>query len=359
MRGRALPIRGLLTATASVDGTAGDPRAAIKMSVAQPLIYGEKFDRVQAEVRYAGAGVEVISGVAEAGTARVLLTGAYQHPVNDYKNGRLRFDVSTRGFSLESVANVQKLRPGVRGNFRIERDGSADVRNGDLQPDKLDGSLALRDLVVDGRPVGSFTVDAKTAGTQLGMNVAGNLRGSKVTGAGSFQLSGDYPGSGSVEFSPIAFSTLQDFFLAAKGSEPLPVEGTLHGKLTFSGSREEARIDARTPRSAGFRDGPIAPGTDARTDSGSGASKCRTDRPGIRREGDPGSQRGSGRSRNRPAYNGSVQSLEKSPWDLKIDGKLDVGRLPGFQYGYRLLRRSNRECLHPGYHERSVRSPGK
>ena len=95
--GQALPIRGLLIATASVDGTAGDPRAAIKMSVAQPLIYGEKFDRIQAEVRYAGAGVEVISGVAEAGSARVLLTGAYQHPVNDYKNGRLRFDVLDAG----------------------------------------------------------------------------------------------------------------------------------------------------------------------------------------------------------------------------------------------------------------------
>ena len=29
-----------------------------------------------------------------------------------------------------------------------------------LQPDKLDGLLALRDLVVDDRSVGSFTVDA-------------------------------------------------------------------------------------------------------------------------------------------------------------------------------------------------------
>ena len=328
--GQALPIRGLLTATASVDGTAGDPRAAIKMSVAQPLIYGEKFDRVQAEVRYAGAGVEVISGVAEAGTARVLLTGAYQHPVNDYTNGRLRFDVSTRGYSLESVANVQKLRPGVRGNFQLNGTGSADVRNGALQPDKLDGSLALRDLVVDGRPVGSFTVDAKTAGTQLGMNVSGNLRGSKVTGAGSFQLSGDYPGSGSVEFSQIAFSTLQDFFLAAKGSEPLPIEGTLHGKLTFSGPAKKPELMRGRLELPDFEMVPSRPGL---TPEQIQDLALRNAAPIVLEYDGKAIQVRSADLIGRETdlrTTGAFNLVEKSPWDLKIDGKLDVGLFQDF-----------------------------
>ena len=96
--GQTLPVTGQLSATATVDGTAGDPRAALKINIEQPSIYGEKFDRVRAEVRYAGAGVEVISGVADLGKARILLTGAFEHPVNDYKNGRIRFDCAHAGF---------------------------------------------------------------------------------------------------------------------------------------------------------------------------------------------------------------------------------------------------------------------
>lgn len=328
--GQTLPIRGELTASASVDGTAGDPRAAIRMSVAQPVIYGEKFDRVRAEIRYAGAGVEVISGVADLGTARVLLSGAYEHPVNDYKNGRLRFDVSTKGFSLESVANVQKLRPGVRGNFALNGTGTADVRNGALQPDKLDGLLSLRDLVVDGRAVGSFTVDAKTTGKQLGMNIAGNLRGSKITGNGSFQLAGDYPGSGSVEFSQIAFSTLQDFLIAAKGSEPLPVEGTLHGKLTFSGPAKKPELMRGRLELPDFEMVPSRPGL---TPEQIQDLALRNAEPiVVEYDGKAIQVRSAhliGRETDLRAT-GAVNLNEKSPWDLRVDGKLDVGLFQDF-----------------------------
>ena len=60
------------------------------------MIYGEPLDRVTAEVRYRGAGVEVINGVAAVGQSRVLLSGAYSHPINDLKNGELKFNISLR-----------------------------------------------------------------------------------------------------------------------------------------------------------------------------------------------------------------------------------------------------------------------
>ena len=224
-----LLITGQLSATAIVDGTAGDPRATLKIDVEQPSLYGEKFDRARAEVRYAGAGVEVISGVAELGKARILLAGAFTHPVNDYRNGRVQFDVHTQDFALERVANIQKVRPGVRGAFEIKASGSADIRNGDVDPDKLDGLFAMRDLVVDDRAVGSFTVDAKTVGKQLIMGMAGNLRGSQVIGSGGFELSGDYSGSGSVQFSPMTISTLQDLVMAAKAGSHCPLTAASRG----------------------------------------------------------------------------------------------------------------------------------
>ena len=103
----------------------------------------------------------------------------------------------------------------------------------------------------------------KTMGKQLVMGMAGNLRGSKVLGSGGFQLSGDYSGSGSVQFSPMTFSTFQDLVMAAKGKEPLPVEGSLEGKLTFSGpAKTPARMNARLEIPA-LRIAPARPGFSA------------------------------------------------------------------------------------------------
>jgi translocation and assembly module TamB len=328
--GQKLPVTGQLGATATVDGTAGDPRAALKINVEQPVIYGEKFDRVRAEVRYAGAGVEVISGIAELGTARVLLTGAFEHPVNNYKDGRLRFNVTTQGFALERVGNIQKMRPGVRGEFEVKAAGSANIKNGDLQPDKLDGLVAMRDLVVDDRAVGSFTVDAKTVGQQLVMGMAGNLRGSNVLGSGGFKLSGDYSGSGSVQFSPMSFSTLQDLAMAAKGREPLPIEGSLEGKLTFSGPAKtpeqmHARLEIPALRMAPARAGLSSDQVQELTLRNAEPIVVEYDGKAVQVR----SAHLIGKETDLRA-SGALNPKDKSPWDLRVDGSLNLGVLQDF-----------------------------
>jgi translocation and assembly module TamB len=103
-QGRKEPVDGLLSAAFTVEGTAGDPRANATITLDKPSIYGEDLDRIRAQIRYAGAGIEVIDGVAEIGTARVFVSGAYQHPVNDYKNGKLTFKASTKDLTLQVSA---------------------------------------------------------------------------------------------------------------------------------------------------------------------------------------------------------------------------------------------------------------
>ncbi len=327
--GQKLPLEGLLSASAVVEGSIGNPQAALRINVEQPVIYGEKLDRVRAEVRYAGAGVEVINGVAQLGTARILLAGAYEHPVGDYKNGRLRFDMETQGFTLERVANIQKFRPGVVGRFELKATGSTVVRNGALEPDKLDGLLQLHDLVFDGRPVGSFAVNAKTSGRQLNLGVTGNLRGSKVSGSGDLQLAGDYQGRGSVEVSRINFSTLLDLAAAAKGGEPLPVEGFLEGKLTFSGPiRKPESLRARLEL-------PVFQVVQAR--------KANVNQPQelSLRNAEPVVVEYDGKSFHVTSAHlvgretdfrvtGALNVKEKSPWDLRADGTLNLAVLRDF-----------------------------
>jgi translocation and assembly module TamB len=328
--GQKLPIEGVLSATATVDGSAGDPRAALKISIEKPVVYGEKLDRIHAEVRYAGAGVEVINGVAELGTARMLLAGAYQHPVGDYKNGSLNLDVSTQGFALERVANVQKLRPGVQGQFELKAKASADVRNGNLEPDKVDGIVALRNLVVDGREVGNFTVDAKTAGTRLNLGVDGNLRGSKVAGNGTFQLTGDYEGSGNIDVSRINFSTLRDLMAAARGSEPLPVEGFLEGKLTFSGPAKKPEMMRARVEVPALQ---VMPARQTLTQNQVQEISLRNAEPIVLEYDGKAIQVRSAHLVGKETdfrASGSLDFKEKTPWDLRVDGSLNLAVLRDF-----------------------------
>ncbi|MEJ7606784.1 MAG: hypothetical protein WKF37_11080 [Bryobacteraceae bacterium] len=76
-------------------------------------------------------------------------------------------------------------------------------------------------------------------GMKLAMN--GNLRGQDRR-EGGFQLTGDYPGSGSLQFAPISFATLQDLAAAAQGGERMPFDGSVEGKITFSGPAKKPEL---------------------------------------------------------------------------------------------------------------------
>ena len=328
--GQKFPISGQMTAFATAQGTIGDPRLAVKLEVREPVVYGEKLDRIRAEVQYAGTGVEVINGVAELGTARVLLKGAFEHAPGDYKNGRLRFDASTQGFALQSVANVQRLRPGVQGRFEMAVTGSARLQNGILQPDRLDGVLGLRDLVVDGRPVGNFNVRADTSGTALNFTVAGNLRGSNVSGKGGFELTGDYPGKGSVEFSAITLSTLQDLLLAARGTQPMPFDGVVEGRVEFSGPAKKPELIRARMDLPALQIVPSRPGL---TPAQIRDLTLRNEGPVVfEYDGKTVAIRSAhlvGRDTNMRAT-GTFALGEKNPWDLRVDGTLNLATVQNF-----------------------------
>jgi translocation and assembly module TamB len=233
--GQNIPVDGTLSAQANVSGTVGSPEANLRVTVEKPVIYEEPLDRVTAEVRYRGAGVEVINGVAAVGQSRVLLSGAYSHPINDLKNGELKFNVSSENWTIEQIRNVAKVRPGLAGNFKVNAVGTVGVKNAEVFPQILNGKLTVDHLSVDKKPIGDVEIAASTSGEQLTLSLAGGLRGSKITGKSGFRLAGDYPGSGEVTFSAVRFSTVQDLVLTSQGKKPFPADGVVEGHLTFSG----------------------------------------------------------------------------------------------------------------------------
>ena len=329
--GKKLPIDGTLRASIDVTGTFGSPKAVLQVNVDKPSFYGETFDTITAEVRYAGPGVEVINGVVKAGGAQLNISGAYEHAPNQWTTGRLRFDASSNGLQLQQVATLQQIGPSGKGRATVKAKGVIDVRNGEFFPVTLDGNIDLRELIVDDRPVGSFRIDAATTGKQLKLTVAGNMRGSQITGGGTFELDGDYPGNAEMSFSPMTLSTVQDLLIAARGQAPLPLEGFVGGRLTFNGPVKKpdllkARLELSTLSLRPTR----------RTVTRSQAQDL-----SLQNEGPVVIEYSKGTAQIQSAHlTGKESDLRatgfvhlnnpKAPWDLKVDGTLNLGVLQSF-----------------------------
>jgi translocation and assembly module TamB len=328
--GRKMPVDGVLSASVKLEGTAKAPKATLNLTVEKPTLYGETFDRLRAQVNYEGAGVEVINGVAEVGAARVLLDGSYRHPENDWTNGTLQFDVRSEAWTLQNVANIRKLRPGLSGAFKLHASGVMSVRNGELFPQKINGNLDLANLSFEGRSIGNFSVDARTSGHQADFKMGGNLRGSKINGFGAFELSGDYPGIAEFSFSPLTFSTAQDLLLAAQGRQPMPFDGYVAGRILFSGpvkKPELLRVRIELPTLQ------VVPARRAMTARQIAELALRNAEPvSVEYDGTSFQIRSAhmvGRDTDL-RVSGVVNLKDKTPWDLRVDGTLNVGVLQDF-----------------------------
>ncbi len=325
-----VPVEGVASAEATVAGTYGAPKANTCVDIVKPVIYGERFDHFSAELNYAGTGLEVLNGVMTAADNRILLAGTYSHPANDLKNGTLKFNVSSEGWSLQEIQSLTKQRPGLAGRIRVKLNGSVAVRNGEALPQSVDGQVGVGALSMDNKPIGDVVLNANTNGQQLALVLKGNLRGSGITGKASFQLAGDYPGSGEINVAPIQFSTVQDLLFTTTGKEPMPVDGTIMAFATFSGPAKKpeamrARLEVpqlvvvparrtltqRQRKELSFRnEGPLVVDYDGRAINVRSAKLV-------------------GPETNLEAT-GSIFVREKSVADVKINGSLNIGIAQSF-----------------------------
>ena len=243
-------VTGTAAASANVEGTFGSPRAAIQLVVDRPAGYGEQGDRLQADLRYTSGGVEVISGNLLKGESRIDLSGAYTHGGADWNNGTLRFNIASGNMRLEEIQRVKSYDKAITGQIAIQASGTAEIRNGDLDVHRFDGEVSARGLALDGSHLGNAAITAKTRDRLLEVKLDGNLRNSRITGSGEWKLTGDYPGRGELQFSPISFGALQRVAEAAGEKTELPFQGRMEGRAVIAGPLKkpaELRADVQLP----------------------------------------------------------------------------------------------------------------
>jgi translocation and assembly module TamB len=323
-------VDGALVADAEIKGRAGDPNAAARIVLASPTLFGEKFDRMQADLRHTGPDVERAGVQLEAGAGRVWIDATFTHPANNLREGQAAFEITTRNLSLGHFKRISDLRPGTSGTIEVRAKGVAGLRNSELALHELAGQVSMRDLVADGRELGNFTVDVSSKHDVADYGVKGSLRGSDIRGKGSLNLTGDYHGQGELSFTPMAISVLQDIAMPKRGGEPLPFDGVVAGKLAFSGS---LRNPDQTKLRLELSSLELVPARQIKDRDKQRDLALRNQGPVVIERDQKGWQVRSAKFTGTDTnldLSGTLDLSAKSPWDLKVNGSLNLGVLDEF-----------------------------
>ncbi len=233
--GSQISVTGTLSANLQVSGTFETPLASGNVEVQNVTAFGEHVDRARADITYTPTSLEVANGEIQSGQARITVTGAYNHPANDWNDGAVRFEIAASRLTLAQIKHVQDYRQGLGGGVELKANGTAKVVKSAVSLTSLNGQLSLRNAVVDGRSYGNLELIASTRLPMLSVAAKVNLSGIQLGGSGEWRMEGDYPGQAHFQIPHVTFATLHDILPGERVRKELPFDGFIQGEATISG----------------------------------------------------------------------------------------------------------------------------
>jgi len=232
--GLELPAIGTLSAAAKLNGTVAEPHLLARLHVSGFSAYGEQFGALDAEVRYGTAGLEILDGRVNGAAGSARFTGAY-HPLGgDWRRGALSFNTQGSGFRLSRIEAMRRLRPGLDGAVGWQASGSVEVGPRPRLTALL-GEAQLRELSLEKQPLGEARLQARSRDELLEVRGEATLKAARLTVAAEWSLAGESFGLGEVRFRGLSLSALAEVGLFGERGRDLPVEGVLDGEVAFTG----------------------------------------------------------------------------------------------------------------------------
>jgi translocation and assembly module TamB len=237
----APPATGSVSASVHVSGSLESPLVAAAVSLENLTLWDEHFAQARADVTFTTTALELTHGEAvfpnqaRGSAGRVTLSGDYNHPASDWKDGSLRFDVTTSGMDLTAIKRLQDFENGLGGRLDLKANGGAKIVNGVVDLTSLNGDLTVRNAALDGRTYGNLTVTASTKLPLLTLAATATLDDVQIHGTGEWRMEGDYRGQAHIPIPRISFATLHDLAPGKHARKDLPFGGFIEGDATVSG----------------------------------------------------------------------------------------------------------------------------
>jgi translocation and assembly module TamB len=312
-------------------GTVGAPVASGHVRALNVVAAGEPLDRLEGDLRYSPKQLDLLNAQFTAPAGKAQLSGSYDHPEGNWRQGRLRFEVQTSGIDLAQVKAVAGRVPGVEGRFEAQATGEVTITAAGFKPAVFNGRAGLHGFGVSGEQLGDLALTATTRGRALDAKLEGKLAGSTVHGTSAWTLEGDYPAQGRIEFTPLQFSTLIARFHPRKTGEPSPFDGFAAGSVDFSGSAANAQSWRATVSMPSIEIRPAArivgeahaPGLTLRN---TGPVLMDVDTKGVR------VRQAHFQAKNTDINaSGHLAFGVKSSWDLRLQGAVNLAILEDFE----------------------------
>jgi translocation and assembly module TamB len=238
---KAPPATGSVSAAMRVSGSLESPLVAGSVTLENLTAFDEHFPQARADVTFTSTALELSHGEAifpdqgRAAAGRISLSGDYNHPANDWKDGSLRFDLATTGVDLATIKHLQDYETGLGGRLDLKANGGAKIVNGVLDLTSLNGELTVRNAAYDGRSYGNLTVTAATRLPLLTLSATANFDDVQIRGSGEWRMEGDYQGQARVPIPRISIAALHDLTPGRHLRKELPFDGFIEGQAVISG----------------------------------------------------------------------------------------------------------------------------
>jgi translocation and assembly module TamB len=229
------PASGAISATLRITGSLESPLINGNVTLDDLIAYGEHFTAARAGVTVTATALELSNGEARHGAARLTLSGGYNHPANDWKDGSLRFDIATGDVDLAQLKRVQEFESGLGGRLDLKASGAAKIVNGLFDLTSLNGQLSVRNAMLDGRSYGTLDITAATRLPVLTLTATATVEDYQIRGSGEWRMEGDYRGEAHVQIPRISFATLHDLSPGQHVRKDLPFGGFIEGEAVITG----------------------------------------------------------------------------------------------------------------------------
>jgi translocation and assembly module TamB len=330
LKAKDLPVSGTVNGSAQINGTVANPHAQADIEVLKGQLRDEPFDRFTAHATYGSNTLEIANGQLIAGPRQVRLSGTLQHAPGRFDTGHVRFQVSTNTMSLAGIRMLEQARPGLQGTLQIA--GGGDV---ELQPQakvkylvhELHAEISGKEVRLNGQSIGDFHLTATSQAQSLRAHLDSTLAGSPVKGDGEWRLDGDLPGTATISFGKVDLVQLAPWLGTSGGGEQRLV-GSAEGTLRIDGPV----LDWRALK-AELRIPQLQLGPSADVGVSSAALTVKNEGPIVARFANSIVTIDAAHLVGRDTdlrISGRALIDQKSPLDLRIDGRVDLGLLQDF-----------------------------
>jgi translocation and assembly module TamB len=332
LKTKDLPVSGTVNGSAQVNGTAANPHGQADIEVLKGRLSDEPFDRFTAHATYGSNTLEVANGQLTAGDKEVRVSGTLHHAPDHFDTGRLHFEVSTNVMPLAGIRTLATAGTGMQsGTVQVTAGGDVELRpqaKTKYEIHELHADLSAKGVQLNGHALGDTHLTASSQGQTLRAHLDSTVAGSAVKGDGEWRLEGDLPGTASVSFGKVDLMQLAPWLGSASGAEAPRVAGSLEGSLRIDGPALDWRALKGELRIPQVQLGP-APGSQLATEG----LTVRNAAPIVARFANSvitvESAHLTGRGTDL-SIAGRVLLEQKSPLDLRIDGRVDLGLLQDF-----------------------------